>query len=99
MILPCLGLENQCTTKFCVCTPTPCDQGNGKWNDQNYVLLAPDYLDIEDPGTVEIYYKDEKQDLVFHAKENGNYIWGISTKWAYLHPGWKDEDNWEIYFD
>ena len=91
-------LQNQCGTDYCVATPTPCDQGGGVLWDQNYVLLLSDSIDIGDPLDAYIYYKDELLDLNFHSKENGFYIWGISTKWAYVHPGWDDSSNWTIYF-
>ncbi|MFA6185405.1 MAG: hypothetical protein WCT51_01265 [Candidatus Shapirobacteria bacterium] len=97
---PAYALNNQCNTRYCVNTPSPCDLGGGKWDDQNYVLLASDYLNLKDPSpyVTKIYYKGERLYLNFHAKKDGNYIWGISTKWAYIHPGWKNNDNWEIRF-
>lgn len=96
-------LQNQCGTDYCVATPTPCDQGGGTLLDQNYVLIIPYYLGIKDPGSVYIYYKDDLQSLTYHGqvdnKSDGDYVYGISTKWAYVHPGWDEASNWEAYFE
>ncbi len=95
-------LRNQCGNNYCVVTPTICNQGGETLWNQNYVLLVPYYLGIKDPGNVYIYYKDKLQSLTYHGqlnnKTDGDYIYGISTKWAYFHPGWNNANNWEVYF-
>lgn len=80
------------------------DLGGGTWRDRNYVVETTDgrlsKYDLggwTNRGFAEIKYQGVTLKLNYHGKFGGRHRWGVSTAWAYGHPGWNNDSRWRLY--
>jgi hypothetical protein len=88
---------------WCSVTPKAKDLGGGTWNDKNYVLQfdGPNLGDKMGEGKSDlyIYYQSKWTYLIYDGYFNDKTNqWAISTKWAYVNPGWDIDSRWKLDF-